>query len=760
MVMRVPIIDNTISTDRPPPEYKCIKKSIFKVFKNPEYIKVIQDAVMRTNRINVKKYLLIALFIYTEYNTIKNLHSDYLEELPTKINREVLNACQYSIQKKSKGGNTPKGKTLEMIIKFKELQSKISKDFELEDASYLSQILIDETTTMMTAIENNIKQHFLNEYINRLVNATFQLHLSKDKPNLRKELIKVKDDLRNHTTTCDAKYHEWLNKYRYFILPKKFNLTYKSDIENKPQKYLSHMIWINLELERLQAKLFQVIPLRKSIINSYVPIDTTSLVKLFTEGKEQTDFLDNITLFQQKIWDRFTNKMPSYNEDYPFSFALMTDGFGCSLRYIEKQRKIEKEEQDELKRQGRKKSPEEKVINRENKKKKEEEKRIKEEQQELANEIKKQEIIKLKELKSKLKETDKVAYKKLLADEKQKKEEQKMLKVKQPIEENIEDENLEENIVLPTIEKTNIDFLYFTEVNPEWLEKQNLVFSDNGKNSLFHMRNQYGDVLNYTNRTNLHFTRRLQFQKRIEKEKERLGITEKETELSLLTSRSCNVEKFTAYCSKKLEVNKALIEKYNEKIFRQYRWYGMINRKREDARFLNDIERTFGKDAVIIMGDASVGVSMRHFISTPNKRMKRIIQQRFIVLLVDEFRTSIINWRTLQYQEEHFKYTDKTGKSRQLHSVLLYQTNLGKACINRDNNAVHNNETIVKHYFNYCKGLEENPRPFVFRRDVKREQILKIQNGLTEKSLGQVAPQGGIIKKEISFDKDPSIVVH
>ncbi len=62
--------------------------------------------------------------------------------------------------------------------------------------------------------------------------------------------------------------------------------------------------------------------------------------------------------------------------------------------------------------------------------------------------------------------------------------------------------------------------------------------------------------------------------------------------------------------------------------------------------------------------------------------------------------------------------------------------------INRDNNAVHNNETIVKHYFNYYKGLEENPRPYVFRRDVKRDQILKLQNGLTCESSGQVAPQG------------------
>ena len=258
MIMRLPILNTSIySSNKPPDEYKCLKKSIFKIFKKIEDIKIVQDAVNRSGRITTKKYWLIALNAYTEFQTIKDLHPDYLEELPSKITKELINASQYSIQKKSKGGNKPKGETLEMLTKFKTLQENI-KDFELEDASYLSQILIDETTSMITAIENNIKQHFLNEYINRLVNVVFELNKSTDKKNLRKELLKVKDDLRNHTLTCDTKYHEWLNKNRYFILPKQYNLTYKIDIDNKPQKYLSHMIWVNLELERLEGKLFQV----------------------------------------------------------------------------------------------------------------------------------------------------------------------------------------------------------------------------------------------------------------------------------------------------------------------------------------------------------------------------------------------------------------------------------------------------------------------------------------------------------------------
>jgi hypothetical protein len=73
---------------------------------------------------------------------------------------------------------------------------------------------------MITAIENNIKFHFIDNYINRLVNVVFKLKASSNKKVLRKELDLVKKDIKEGTTTCDEKYHEWLNKYRHFIVPK------------------------------------------------------------------------------------------------------------------------------------------------------------------------------------------------------------------------------------------------------------------------------------------------------------------------------------------------------------------------------------------------------------------------------------------------------------------------------------------------------------------------------------------------------------
>ena len=39
--------------------------------------------------------------------------------------------------------------------------------------------------------------------------------------------------------------------------------------------------------------------------------------------------------------------MPKYNDNYPFSNCIISDGYGCSIRYIEKETKIKKEIKDE-----------------------------------------------------------------------------------------------------------------------------------------------------------------------------------------------------------------------------------------------------------------------------------------------------------------------------------------------------------------------------------------------------------------------------
>lgn len=239
------------------------------------------------------------------------------------------------------------------------------------------------------------------------------------------------------------------------------------------------------------------------------------------------------------------------------------------------------------------------------------------------------------------------------------------------------------------------------------------------------MRNKDGIIYNYTNSTRLHFTKRLKYQKRIEKTKDMLGIIELETQLTNFTSKSVNLDKFIAYCNNKFEINDTLLKKYEEEIFRKYKWYAYIQKRRTENRMLHEIKEHFGKDATLIMGDASIGVSMRHFISTPNIALKRKITEQFGILMMDEFRSSCINHLTRKLKIGHLKYDAPTSKkdpslkSRELHSVLMYQTNERLGCINRDLNAVYNDEILFNHYIRFLQGLEKDERPLVYSRSYK-----------------------------------------
>ena len=77
------------------------------------------------------------------------------------------------------------------------------------------------------------------------------------------------------------------------------------------------------------------------------------------------------------------------------------------------------------------------------------------------------------------------------------------------------------------------------------------------------------------------------------------------------------------------------------------------------------IEKKYSKDHTIIIGDWSVGKQMKHFISTPNLSLKRKLKERFKVYDIDEFRTSIISYKTKETSLCKNLYSpDKKGKYR------------------------------------------------------------------------------------------------
>jgi hypothetical protein len=116
---------------------------------------------------------------------------------------------------------------------------------------------------------------------------------------------------------------------------------------------------------------------------------------------------------------------------------------------------------------------------------------------------------------------------------------------------------------------------------------------------------------------------------------------------------------------------------------------------------------------IIIMGDWSIGKQMRHLISTPNIRLKRLLARHFIMYDIDEFRTSCLHYETEERCDNLYLpiMNGQKQKIQKIHSVLTYQMKNNRlGCINRDRNACFNMRKLFKFY------METGGRPDRYTR--------------------------------------------
>jgi hypothetical protein len=634
---------------KPPDKYKCIKLPITSILNNNEesqkIFNSIQDAVYRTNYITTKTSLLLRLWCLEKY------HNGIDIQL---INENTIKMCMKSILLPSSGPK-PKNNNLLLLNEFKNLHN-----FTLEDGVNLSSILDYYAITILTSIETNIKMHFF-DYVNRFINSYFKVLYKNDitnkdfKKQLFKDLYVVKNDILNGTLKANVKFHNWINEYRYKIVPEEFEVSYYYDIKATPQKYLKYMIFMNIELEKIEGKMYQFFPLQSSIIPRHIQMDTKSIIELLVE-KEKKQYLDNIELNKEFLWDKFFN-ITQKIKDYKFDNTIITDGYATSLRFIHNDyiegEKIKKEKM----KKGRKDARE--MTNEDKEKKKLSKKKLQDEKNEM----------------NKLKQKDKPKK----------------------------------------VEKTH-EFPYIDDVEKEEL-KGNHIFIDPGKRSLFTMMNDDGKFYSYTNKQRVNETKRLKYQNILKKYRDDLEITSKEKELSSYNSKSCNINKYREFITKKINTNEVLYKLYQNNKFRQYRWYAFINKKRTEDNMLNKIEKTYTKDSIIIIGDWSIGKQMKNFISTPNLSLKRKLQERFKVYDIDEYRTSCLNYKTEELCKNLY-LPDKKNKERKMHSILTYKMeNKRNGCINRDKNGCKNIQKVFNYYIEY----EE--RPYRYKRGVDLQKL-------------------------------------
>ena len=230
------------------------------------------------------------------------------------------------------------------------------------------------------------------------------------------------------------------------------------------------------------------------------------------------------------------------------------------------------------------------------------------------------------------------------------------------------------------------------------------------------MMDDDGNFFSYSNKQYLKETKRLKYQALLKNYKDKLGITAVEEELNQYNSKTCQIEKFKEYVTKKLQINNEIVPLYRDLKFRKYKWYAYINKKRTEDNMVNKIANKYSKNHIIVIGDWSIGKQMRNFISTPNLALKRKLQKTFKVYNIDEFRTSCLSYKTEEVCENlYLKFKkDPKEKERKIHSILTYQMeNKRIGCINRDKNGCKNIQKVFKCY------METGERPERYKREYK-----------------------------------------
>ena len=267
----------------------------------------------------------------------------------------------------------------------------------------------------------------------------------------------------------------------------------------------------------------------------------------------------------------------------------------------------------------------------------------------------------------------------------------------------------------------------------EILKNKKLVCLDPGKK---------GICLLDENRNNLNYNtiqrRKESLRKRnnniIHIEKINNDIIEKETKLSICNSKTVNYEKFKDYIKNKTLLDDEIKHFYYNKLFRKLKFRTNVYLRKSEDKFLNNIEKVYGnkEDIVIGYGDWSQDKQMKHLIPSSNIGLRRKIEKRYKVFLVNEYRTSKLcsccnkelknykmsNEDIKKYEKKHKKQLNKEDLTK--HRLLVCSgcsssENKKSTFWNRDINACVNMLKLSKEWINnktrnslFCRNLNSN----------------------------------------------------
>lgn len=763
-------IMTTIEQNKPPDKLNCDDYKTQKIKLNKiipqnnleNILKIINDAVLRVHKMTAHVYQLIRLYFLNCYNDPTNVKE------PMIVDERFIDLCFRIFKKRKERSNQFKNQL------HNELNELANKDYKCLnysgdiDCKNLSHILKYSATEIVTSINNNIQAHF-QKYIKKMIKHQLgDNKFIKNEKHDRTILSLVLSDIinNNEELLTPIEYQKHVLEIRDNVLVnKQYDI---QQINEQPQKCLKGMIYICKYLEQNKIKKYQFCPLRTEYVPKHIKLDSAALVELFLKNKNS--YFSCLNEKKEIIWSQVFNvSILNKMKNYSFDHQITTNGYDASILFVSNKQKEIMNKIKEKKSTALKTSRMNSKI-------------LKEELSKLSEKEQKDKLIKIEE------EKDKIEKKKLISQKnKEAREKWKENKIKKEI-----IREYPRLIDLPESKKTEL----MTKSN-------NFVYVDPGRRSLLTMMNNDNKFLSLTNPQYLFETKRTKYQKKIEKEKKIKMcsngnlLSSLEAELAKVDGKSCDYKAYQSYIFAKNGMMDVLQEAYTDDIYRKLKWYGYINKRKCQDKFMNTIEAVFtGKDMkvihpsknqrkekrkkenkmnknekiideikrkhrilrkkknkkknkekkkmerelkrkgeilkkpIIMMGDWSMNSSGIKYISTPNKGLKRVVARRFEMYEIDEFRTSMLHYKTRERCEHKkvkvldWRVKDENKEQKwvweKLHAVLTYKNGTSIGCINRDKNACKNMKELTLHYLKEGEWIEK------FKRGVKLDDKMVI----------------------------------
>jgi hypothetical protein len=228
----------------------------------------------------------------------------------------------------------------------------------------------------------------------------------------------------------------------------------------------------------------------------------------------------------------------------------------------------------------------------------------------------------------------------------------------------------------------------------KYLNKK-LIGIDPGKHSIITMVDEEGNYYSYSNCRRRNDTYLKRSRQILLAEKKKNDVIQ----LSSFNKRTLDIDKFEKYLIAKQSYTTTLTEFYENQLFRKLKLRRFCRTKSSEDTMLNEIEKKFGKNLLLGLGDWSVNSSyqMKGCMPTPNKGIAKLLKKRFEVISIDEYKTSKLYNRDLSKELTNVK-VKRGKKSKSIHTLLTPTRNPNSVIVNRDRNACKNILAIIKEF--------------------------------------------------------------